>query len=64
MTYINSKIRVRITGKNIDRFINRLIKNDLPSKEELLNCDFTQANKKIKEFREKSYKYLCDALGE
>lgn len=28
MTYINSKIRVRITGKNIDRFINRLIKND------------------------------------
>ena len=38
-------------------------KNEL-SKEELLNCDFTQANKKIKEFREKSYKYLCDALGE
>lgn len=28
MIYINSKIRVRITGKNIDRFINRLIKND------------------------------------
>lgn len=28
MIYINSKIRVRITGKNIDRFINRLIRND------------------------------------
>lgn len=42
----------------------RLVKNDLPSKEELLNCDFTIANNKIKEFREKSYTYLCDALGE
>lgn len=28
MIYINSKVRVRITGKNIDRFINRLIKNN------------------------------------
>lgn len=27
MIYINSKVRVKITGKNIDRFINRLIKN-------------------------------------
>lgn len=28
MIYINSKVRVRITGKNIDRFINRLIRNN------------------------------------
>lgn len=40
MTYINSKIRVRITGKNIDRFINRLIKNDFTL------YDLKQENKK------------------
>ena len=28
MIYINSKVSVRITGKNIDRFINRLIRNN------------------------------------
>lgn len=43
---------------------NRLVKNELPSKDELLNCDFTAANIKMRTFREKSYKYLCDALGE
>lgn len=28
MIYINSKVSVKITGKNIDRFINRLIRNN------------------------------------
>ena len=43
---------------------DRIVKNELPSKEVLMNCDFTTANKEIEKFREKSYKYLCDALGE
>ena len=61
---VNNNDSRKIDYLNLLGLQDRLIKNDLPSKEELLNCDFTQANKKIKEFREKSYKYLCDALGE
>ena len=61
---VNNNDSRKIDYLNLIGLQDRLVKNDLPSKEELLNCDFTEANKKIKEFREKSYKYLCDALGE
>lgn len=61
---VNNNDSRKIDYLNLIGLQDRLVKNDLPSKEELLSCDYTEANKKIKEFREKSYKYLCDALGE
>lgn len=61
---VNNNDSRKIDYLNLIGLQNRLVKNNLPPKEELLSCDYTEANKKIKEFREKSYKYLCDALGE
>lgn len=61
---VNNNDSRKIDYLNLIGLQDRLVKNDLPAKEELMSCDFALANKKIAEFRNNSYKYLCDALGE
>ncbi|MBR2589959.1 MAG: polysaccharide pyruvyl transferase family protein [Clostridia bacterium] len=41
---------------------SRLVQNELPSKEELLQCDFSLASRQIKTFQEASLQYLMHAL--
>lgn len=61
---INNNDSRKIDYLNLIGLQDRLVKNDLPSKEELLNCDFSIANEKIKEFRINSFNYLIKALGD
>lgn len=43
---------------------DRIVKNELPANDKLINCDFTVANQKIIEFRKKSLDFLSHSLGE
>lgn len=43
---------------------DRIVKNELPDNDELMNCDYTVANQKIMGFREKSLDYLSRSLGD
>lgn len=43
---------------------DRLVQNELPDKEQLLRCDYTQARDKMKAFREASFAYLHNATEE
>jgi len=42
----------------------RLVQNDLPCKDELMKVDYEEANEKMQEFRNDSYRYLKNALEE
>lgn len=43
---------------------SRLVQNDLPGKNELMEVDYEAANEKMQEFRDYSYQYLKTALEE
>ena len=41
---------------------SRLVKNELPRKDEILNINYLESNKKMQEFKDNSYNYLKRAL--